>query len=400
MRFLLTIIYCCLFLPMLAQSQKRPHPTTLLKRLNALTSMNEPEKLKAETDQLWSELVSNGHVPFIMGDSVTFLYKGKAQSVSWQGDFNGWGRDTTFPNLGQRVGKSDLWQLKAKFPQDARLDYKIVLDGKDWLLDPANPHQQWGGNGPNSELRLPDWKPNRNTEKRSVKAGQLLDQQRLNSKSLGYEVNYKVYVPANYAQLAKLPVIYVTDGHEYGDDKLGAMPTILDNLIATKKIRPILAVFIDPRQPNNSAMNRRMTEFALHEPYLQFVTQELIPIIDKTFQTAASANARAILGTSLGGLNAAFFGAKGADYFHLVGIHSPAFWFRPAIYQLYENSTKLPLKIYMSTGVINDTQTEAHRMKAILEAKGYPLLYKEVNEGHSWGNWRNLIDDVLIYFFQ
>jgi enterochelin esterase-like enzyme len=38
-------------------------------------------------------------------------------------------------------------------------------------------------------------------------------------------------------------------------------------------------------------------------------------------------------------------------------------------------------------------------MKTILEAKGYPLQYKEVNEGHSWGNWRALIDEPLIWFF-
>jgi len=38
-------------------------------------------------------------------------------------------------------------------------------------------------------------------------------------------------------------------------------------------------------------------------------------------------------------------------------------------------------------------------MKKILEQKEYPLKYIEVNEGHSWGNWRGLLDDMLIYFF-
>ena len=53
----------------------------------------------------------------------------------------------------------------------------------------------------------------------------------------------------------------------------------------------------------------------------------------------------------------------------------------------------------MSTGVIYDTQDRARSMKSILENKGYNFKYKEVNEGHSWGNWRALIDDPLIYFF-
>jgi enterochelin esterase-like enzyme len=25
--------------------------------------------------------------------------------------------------------------------------------------------------------------------------------------------------------------------------------------------------------------------------------------------------------------------------------------------------------------------------------------YREVSDGHSWGNWRNLIDDIIIDFF-
>jgi len=53
----------------------------------------------------------------------------------------------------------------------------------------------------------------------------------------------------------------------------------------------------------------------------------------------------------------------------------------------------------MSTGVIFDTQNQARAMRDIMIQKGYPLLYKEVNEGHSWGNWRALIDEPLIYFF-
>ena len=64
----------------------------------------------------------------------------------------------------------------------------------------------------------------------------------------------------------------------------------------------------------------------------------------------------------------------------------------------FNTSDMLPLKLYMSTGVIYDTQEQARSMKTVLDGKQYPLLYKEVNEGHSWGNWRALIDEPLIYF--
>ena len=38
-------------------------------------------------------------------------------------------------------------------------------------------------------------------------------------------------------------------------------------------------------------------------------------------------------------------------------------------------------------------------MKAILARKGYDLKYQEFNEGHSWGNWRAHIDDMLDFFW-
>jgi enterochelin esterase family protein len=38
-------------------------------------------------------------------------------------------------------------------------------------------------------------------------------------------------------------------------------------------------------------------------------------------------------------------------------------------------------------------------MKDVLEANSCIYTYREVNEGHSWGNWRRLIDDILIDLF-
>jgi enterochelin esterase family protein len=196
-----------------------------------------------------------------------------------------------------------------------------------------------------------------------------------------------------------LPVIYVTDGQEYADERMGAMIHVLDNLIADKRIKPVIAVFIDSREVGNANNNRRMFELPLNDRFVDFITDELIPTIDSSYKTKASADGRAILGTSLGGLNAAYVGLKASDKIQLIGIHSPSFWYRPQIYGMYQDSPTLPLKIFMSTGMISDTEEGALRMKAIMESKEYQLEYRQTNEGHSWGNWRSLIDDILIYFF-
>jgi len=366
--------------------------------LDSLVSLSDSSERETRIKTLWDSLKANHQIPFVFDDSVVFLYKSSVQTVEWAGDFNGW-NPASGGWSGQRIANSQLFRLKKKFPKDARLDYKIVAN-TNWILDPANTFQQYSGFGPNSELRMPDWVFPKETVlaegvvKGSLGANQIISS---GSENLGYQVQYKVYLPFNYSEKENLPVIYVTDGHEYADSRLGAMINILDNLIFQQKIEPIIAVFIDPRNPANLSQNRRMDEYRANIRFANFVADELSVAIDAAYKTNVNPDKRAILGTSLGGWNAAFFGLMRSDKFQLIGIHSPAF--DQAILQQFNASEKLPLKIFMSTGVIFDTQNQARAMRDILQAKDYSLQYIEVNEGHSWGNWRALTEEPLVWFF-
>lgn len=338
-------------------------------------------------------------------DSVAFLYRGEATSVSWIGDFNQWGYKSDFNSKGKRIPNTDIWILKASFPKDARLDYKIVINDQTWVLDPENPSYQWsgvGGGSPNSELRMPEWKEDPVTMYpiEEAKKGKLKKDLLFNSKALGYQITYSVYVPFGYDTAENFPTVYVTDGYEYMHERLGNMVTVLDNLIHLKRIKPVVAVFIDHREPINRGNNRRMQELAMNEKYLSFLTTELIPLIEKDYSVAKDASQRAILGNSMGGLSAAYFAFSRPDVFGLAGIQSPAFWFRPEIYKFCDNPENPPVKMFMTTGVIYDAEEGARKMKAILDKNTCTYQYKEVNQGHSWGNSRDLIDDILVYFFQ
>jgi enterochelin esterase-like enzyme len=371
-----------------------------LQVFTSIKNLPSAETRNYELDKLWADLRQQGRIPVVSGDTALFLYRGEAQSVTWHGDFNGWGGKKDFPNQGKRLEGTDLWMLLSRFPADARLDYKVVINNKDWILDPANPNRQWGGSGPNSELRMPAWKPAPETRPLvDGPKGSLTEGLIINSKHLGYEVQYKVYLPAGYKAGKRYPVVYVTDGHEYADEQLGAMINVLDQTIASGKSQPVLSVFVDPRDPNQPALNRRMEEYTINPQFADFVALELVPAIDKQYATQRKASGRCILGTSLGGINSAYFGIEHSTVFGNIGIHSPAFWFKPQIITMYSNAPRLPLRFFITTGTIGDAKEEARQLKEILKKKKYPLLYKEVNEGHSWGNWRALIDDMLIYFY-
>jgi enterochelin esterase-like enzyme len=351
----------------------------------------------AQMESFLDSLELHHQIPFSMNDSVAFLYQGTSSSVMWVGDFNGW--STSAGYSGTKIDNTDVWMAEKVFPSDARLDYKIIVDG-NWLLDPRNSFIQYSGFGPNSELRMPEWEyPMETILGEGVVRGQLSENFTIQSQAanLNYTVQYRVYTPAEYNVLSDLPVIYVTDGHEYSNEVMGSMLTVLDNLIFNETIQPIIAVFIDPRNPSNLSENRRGSQYTGNIKFANFVADELVPVIDAAYKTNSNPTARAILGTSLGGWNSAFFGLERSDVFQLIAIHSPAF--SNDIIQSYFDSPLLPLKVFMSTGVIYDTEDQARAMKEVMDQKEYPILYKEVNEGHSWGNWRALIEEPLVYFF-
>ncbi len=376
--------------------------TQAITDLHRLGSLRDNALKAKETQKQWSAIQTFG-IPFIKEDSVAFLYRGEATSVVWMGDFNGWGSDKNFQNRGQRIVNTNIWILKCSFPKDARLDYKILIDGNQWLLDPENPYQQWsgvGGGSPNSELRMPLWKSDPILiERPNIAHGIMKRDILLVSKILGYQVTYNVYLPAGYEQDGKLPAVYATDGYEYLLPELGNMVTVLDNLIADKKIEPVVAIFIDHREPVNRANNRRMEELNMNEKYLDFFAKELIPAIEASYPVKADAAHRAILGTSMGGLTAAYFTFARPDLFSMAGIQSPAFKARPQIYAICDNSSVSQIKVSLTSGVINDASVGTRKMKDILQKNSCVYNYRENNEGHSWGNWRNLTDDILVDFF-
>lgn len=371
--------------------------------IQKIATVNDSTERNKQASDWWAAIRKADHIPFTVEDSVMFLYRGAAKSVEWMGDFNGWGYDKKFYNKGTRIVGTDIWVLKTSFPKDARLDYKIVIDGTNWILDPDNIHQQWsgvGGGSPNSELRMPSWKEDKALLSRNdIHHGTVKTDILYTSKVLGYQITYCVYLPFDYEKLGKLPTVYVTDGYEYMHPQLGNMITILDNLIADKKIKPVMAVFVDNREPVNRSNNKRMQELAMNNAYLDFFTKELIPEIEKNYPALSEPSQRAILGTSMGGLTSTYFAFMKPDVFGMAGIQSPAFWTKPQIYSLCTDKSNPTMKISMTSGLINDTSKESRKMKDVLESSSCVYHYHEVNEGHSWGNWRNLIDDILVDFF-
>ena len=110
--------------------------------------------------------------------------------------------------------------------------------------------------------------------------GTLSENIRITSDVLGYDLQYRVYLPNTANTDEKLPTIYITDGQSYA--KRGRMVAALDKGIAEGTIKPVIAIFVDARDPDNLGNNRRNEQFFCKKDYVDFFTTELVPLVDQT----------------------------------------------------------------------------------------------------------------------
>lgn len=400
-KFVLILMLC------IASACSNPESDTfsaedLQQKLDEISAIDNYTLRTREVDSLWNYLNQTEQIPFVQDTTAFFFYKGYADQVEWFGDFNFNTAENDGGAKGTLVRGTDLWYLKMHFPSDARVDYKISVDGGNWIPDSENPFVQWSGFGVNSELRMPNYKPEElKAEIAEAGTGTLTRPLKFNSQSLGYDVQYRVYTPVGYAEMTDVPVIYFLDGHEYLNRRLGGAYTLLNNMIHLGEIEPIIAVFVDSRSPSDLNTNNRIQEYSMNDDFSEFLTSELIPKIDTDYNTSQKAEDRALIGTSLGGLAATYIGFRYPEIIGNIGAQSPAYWYNDAdIYTFVRSAKKAPQQVYITSGTIGDNLNDAQRMKQLLNELNVDLKYTEVNEGHSWGNWSALIDDILRTFFE
>lgn len=228
--------------------------------------------------------------------------------------------------------------------------------------------------------------------------GTLSENKRISSEHLGYDLQYRVYRPAVASSDTRLPSLYVTDGQMYLAQ--GGMVAVLDEEIRSGRIDPVLVVFLDSRDPDDLAENRRNQQFMCSMDFAAFFADELIPTIDREQRVSSSREDRVILGLSFGGLNSACFGVMLSNLFAGIAMQSPASSEHVDVVRgLYEKSEPLPLKMFLSVGNRSDNRAAVRRLKRVLDRKGYELTFVSVSEGHNWKNWGPLLDDVLFTFF-
>lgn len=327
-------------------------------------------------------------IPYIEDTIANFIYRGSGSNVYLSGDFNGW---SSSADKLIKVSGTNFFYISKIFERDARLDYKFIVDG-NWILDPNNPKTCPGGFGPNSELAMPDYvQPVEIKYYPEIPHGVLRDTIFFSS-YLNNSRTIRVYLPPDYeSSTDSFPVILMHDGLEYVS--LASMHNVLDYLIAHNKIEPIIGVFVPPVNRTPEYAGNQMNSFK------NFIVQELLPYIRSRYRVKSGPENCAVAGASNGGNISLYLALNNPEVFGNVAAQSSNVI--SSISDGFQNNPKLNLKVYLDIGKydISILIPLVRNLKSILLSKGYDLIYREFNEGHSWGNWRAHIDDYLIFFF-
>lgn len=330
--------------------------------------------------------------PIIEGNTVHFVYYNpQAREAAITGELNDWGRTgVTLPM--SPLGRTGIFYRNVELDRPARIEYQLVVDGRV-ISDPLNPTRVDSGiGGLNSCLVVGDFRdPPEIGRLPGVPQGRI-ERFALESRLLENRRAVYVYLPPAYDRnpAARFPVLYVHDGGQYLNR--AHLPNVLDNLIAARRIPPLIAVMVDPVN--------RTSEYRASETYAALIESELIPYVDRRFRTRTEREARAVMGASLGGLISTYLALSRPHLFSRCAGQSSAFRLDDDLVASLVNRLRGGVRFYLDIGKYELRALPAHRrIGSLLHARGLPLYYREVGAGHNWFSWRAQLANLLTFLW-
>ena len=341
--------------------------------------------------------------PIVEGDSlICFFWFGKSSTVLINSDLHaGWTNPDTMNVIS--CGDESFFFKIFSVPPDARFDYLFIIDNKE-TTDPLNKRTAPSGYGLHSEAMMPCFKPDTVRAFRTDVPQGSIDSILFESSDKEIIPHpFKVYKPAGYDTLSSLPSLYVTDGFKALE--FMSFSSVLNNLIADKIIEPVIVVFLSYENNDGGFFLEKNAQLT------KAICNELVPQIDKTYRTNANPHYRAISGISAGGHFSLISAFNRPDVFLNAAGQSSTL--TEKLFDEIRNASKNKksfdeYRIYFDVGVFDLTNgtidnhtflTANRKLNSEVKKLGFNFRYSELNDGHQWANWRERIDDILIYFF-
>jgi len=389
-------------------------------------------------EYFWSEMTERGTplIEPIEGDAenslVTFLWRAP-EPVTGVG-MVGYITDNR-DNAMSRLLDTDVWYRSCVIANDVRATYQFHPQSgseqqgagpggrfSNYVHDPLNPktyvfekdeEDPDGFELIRSVVEMPNVSPQPLNERKGGVPEGSVEMHRLKSEILENERRVWVYTPAGYEPDRSEPydVLVLFDGTGYV--KMSPLPTILDNLIASGAIPPLVAIM-----PCSISQAIRLRELLLHVPFNAFLVNELMPWAHERYPLTDDPLRVVVSGASAGGLGAAYAAFEHPELFGNVLSLSGAFVFSPGLMspgwkgehewltrRIATSETK-PIRFYLSAGTLEVVSMfdlrggpallPANRhLRTVLELKDYEHWLHVFPGGHDMISWQGVIPEGL-----
>lgn len=331
--------------------------------------------------------------PVVQGNRATFFWEGESapQLVS---DLTGWDdRPRPFKRLPaspKANSAGPVWSCTIMVPRDAYVEYYFRDPGSDErILDPLNPRTVSNGFGDrNNFFYMPETGPSPFTLRRADVPTGSLTRHRVDADLLQDNSQRDVYLyrpPAG----GPVPLLIVYDGYDYLHR--ARLVTIVDNLVAHRRIRPIAMAFLQ------NGKTRRTVEYFCSDATILWLEGVILPLAREQLRLvniSQNPGAYGVLGASASGLMSLYTGLRMPEVFGRVLCQSGVFSLDGrdlVVKDLVRHSHARNLKIWMDIGTLDELLEDNRRMITLLDKRQYNVTYREFSGGHNYTAWR---DDI------
>ena len=322
--------------------------------------------------------------PVVHGNKATFIWQGES-APHLICDVLGW---EDRPKAFKRASDHTLWSCSLSVPRDAYVEYAFYDPfTQEKVFDPLNRQTVSNGLGSrNHFFYMPETMPSPFSMRRADVRSGTITRHRVDAEFLQDDSERDVYLykpPAGGA----VPLLIVYDGYDYLHR--ARLATIVDNLIADKRIQPIAIAFLQ------NGRSRRTVEYFCSDATIYWLDREVLPLAQQHLRLLNLENHRGaygVLGASAGGLMSFYTGLRMPEIFGKVLCQAAVFSIDgrdSAAVDLVRFGQGRDLQICMDVGTLDELLEDNRRMIALLDKRQYNVSYREFSAGHNYTAWRN-----------
>jgi enterochelin esterase family protein len=316
-------------------------------------------------------------------------------------------------------GANGVWEITTASVPPGAYRYAFNIDGVA-TMDPRNPSTSESNNNSWSMVYVPGSDA---SDTKNVPHGSIAEVTYYSSALRAFRRMHVYTPPAYETSSKKYPVFYLLHGAGDSDDSwstVGRAGFILDNLIATRRAKPMIVVMPagHTRAPAGNPLSATGSD-----PFVSDFVDDVMPYVQSTYRVSTDRASTAIAGLSMGGSQTLNVAIPHLEKFGYIGVYSsgllgafpiagrggapaapvagPGEWESRYAAKLDDANLKKGLRVFwFATGKDDFLLNTTTATVDLFKKHGFSPVFKESGGGHTWLNWRDYLTEFAPQLFQ